>query len=249
MALTNNCLCLARQCSHPVSGFYSRDYSILTVCLCMTTLTEVFPCFFISCKANARVKPAEMGHGPHSSQLLCYSMYFLCPMYCLFCDVPLLFVCICVLNNCHRVATQLQLNISYLIISRCPIRFSAGYTTNLIEGSRDFPCSLERKARSIPRQSDVVCSRKIRNPEFQRQKYQVQIVFRDNVTESLQLQQDLDPVKLTRPRLHELRKTRATRIAIMETYFVLILGQARQSAYLYHVTRHKNAQTKRLKVH
>jgi hypothetical protein len=26
-----------------------------------------------------------------------------------------LFVCICVLNYCHRVATQLQLNISYYI--------------------------------------------------------------------------------------------------------------------------------------
>jgi len=29
---------------------------------------------------------------------------------------PVLFVCICVLNYCHRVATQLQLNISYHII-------------------------------------------------------------------------------------------------------------------------------------
>jgi hypothetical protein len=35
--------------------------------LCMTTLTEVFPCFFLSCKANARVKPARTGHGPSSS--------------------------------------------------------------------------------------------------------------------------------------------------------------------------------------
>jgi hypothetical protein len=31
------------------------------------TLTEVFRCFFLSFKANARVKPAKMGHGPHSS--------------------------------------------------------------------------------------------------------------------------------------------------------------------------------------
>jgi hypothetical protein len=31
------------------------------------TLTEVFPCFFLSCKTNAWVKPAKMGHGPHSS--------------------------------------------------------------------------------------------------------------------------------------------------------------------------------------
>jgi hypothetical protein len=31
------------------------------------TVTEVFPCFFLSCKANARVKCAKTGHGPHSS--------------------------------------------------------------------------------------------------------------------------------------------------------------------------------------
>jgi len=37
------------------------------VCLCMTTLTEVFPCFFLSSKANVRVKPAKTVHGPHSS--------------------------------------------------------------------------------------------------------------------------------------------------------------------------------------
>jgi hypothetical protein len=36
-------------------------------------------------------------------------------MYCLFCDYSVLFVCICVLNYCHRVATQLQLNTSYHI--------------------------------------------------------------------------------------------------------------------------------------
>jgi magnesium-transporting ATPase (P-type) len=40
---------------------------LLHDCLCMTTLTEVFPCFFLSCKANARVMPAKTGHGPHSS--------------------------------------------------------------------------------------------------------------------------------------------------------------------------------------
>jgi hypothetical protein len=31
------------------------------------TLTEVFPCFFFSCKANATVYLAKTGHGPRSS--------------------------------------------------------------------------------------------------------------------------------------------------------------------------------------
>jgi hypothetical protein len=30
-------------------------------------LTEGFPCFFLSCKADAGVTTAKMGHGPHSS--------------------------------------------------------------------------------------------------------------------------------------------------------------------------------------
>jgi hypothetical protein len=30
-------------------------------------VTEVFPCFFISCKANARVYLVKTGHGPHPS--------------------------------------------------------------------------------------------------------------------------------------------------------------------------------------
>jgi len=51
------------------------------------TLTEGFPCFFLSCKANATVKPAKTGHGRHSSKFLC------CSMYCLFC-VVLCTVCV-----------------------------------------------------------------------------------------------------------------------------------------------------------
>ena len=50
------------------------------------TLTEGFPCFFLSCKANARVKPAKMGHGPHYSKFLCcfLILFVLCrPVYCL----------------------------------------------------------------------------------------------------------------------------------------------------------------------
>ena len=67
--------------------------SLCYSCLCVVyvfldaaTLTEVFPCFFLSCKANARVNLAKTGHGPHSHILLCSSMY------CLFC-VVLCIVC------------------------------------------------------------------------------------------------------------------------------------------------------------
>jgi hypothetical protein len=61
-----------------------------------------FPCFFFSCKANARVIPTKTGHGPHSSKFFCCSMHFLCCstyfcfvlyIICLFCDVPCI-VCV-----------------------------------------------------------------------------------------------------------------------------------------------------------
>jgi hypothetical protein len=44
------------------------------------TLTEVFPCFFLSCKVNARVKLAKTGHGPHSSTLV-----VICVVLCIVC--------------------------------------------------------------------------------------------------------------------------------------------------------------------
>ena len=50
------------------------------------TLTEVFPCFFLGCKANARVQLAKTGHGPHSSKIvvLFYVLFVLYrSMYCL----------------------------------------------------------------------------------------------------------------------------------------------------------------------
>jgi len=79
------------------------------------TQTEVFPCFFLSCKANARVKLAKTGHGPHSSKLVIYVVLLLFVLFCV------LFVCKCVLYYCHRVTTQLQsTNIPYIIIySNC----------------------------------------------------------------------------------------------------------------------------------
>jgi len=55
------------------------------------TLTEVFPRFFLSCKANARVKLAKTRHGPHSSTLF------------VICVVRLLFVLFCLLFVCKYV--------------------------------------------------------------------------------------------------------------------------------------------------
>jgi hypothetical protein len=61
---------------------------LLSYCmLCMATLTEVFPCFFLSCKANASIKPGKTGNSLHYSYFLC------CSMYCLFC-VVLCIVCV-----------------------------------------------------------------------------------------------------------------------------------------------------------
>jgi hypothetical protein len=56
------------------------------------TLTEVFPCFFLSCKANARAKLAKARHSPHSSTLVC-----ICVVRLLFVLFYVLFVCKCVL--------------------------------------------------------------------------------------------------------------------------------------------------------
>ena len=62
-------------------------------------LTEVFPCFFLSCKANARVKLAKTGHGPHSTTLV---------VFVLFC---VLFVCKCVLpQSDNPVAVNKYIN-------------------------------------------------------------------------------------------------------------------------------------------
>ena len=95
--------------------FYcSSMYSYCCLCILIVvyvfldadTLTEVFPCFFLGCKTNARVIQAKTGHGTHSSKIvvLFYVLFVLyCSMYCL-----------CVNVYCHLVTTQLRLtNISY----------------------------------------------------------------------------------------------------------------------------------------
>ena len=104
-------------------SYFSSMYSYCCLCILIVvyvfldkfTLTEVFPCFFLGCKANARVYLAKRGHGPHSSKIvvLFYVLFFFVSFY-------ILFLCKCVLYFCHCVTTQLQLtniyHISYKII-------------------------------------------------------------------------------------------------------------------------------------
>jgi hypothetical protein len=44
------------------------------------TLTRVFSVLFLSCKANAKVKLAKTGHGPHSCTLV-----VICVVLCIVC--------------------------------------------------------------------------------------------------------------------------------------------------------------------
>ena len=111
--------------------FISVGYIFLLLCLCFLivihvlfcTLTEVFPYFFLICKANARVYLAKTGHGPHSSLIALFHVLIVLfyVFVCVDCVVHVLFVCKCVLYYCHRVATQLQLtNISIFFFDFFP---------------------------------------------------------------------------------------------------------------------------------
>jgi len=86
LLLEETMYCYCYLCILIVSLCYSCLY-VVYVFLDAATLTEVFPCFFLSFKANARVNLAKTGHGPHSPKLLC------CSVYCLFC-VVLCIVCV-----------------------------------------------------------------------------------------------------------------------------------------------------------
>jgi hypothetical protein len=82
-----------------LSIFLSLFYITLVYCTVTNvflTKTEEFPCFFLSCKANARVKLAKTGHRPHSTTLVC----ILCCSDVIICVVRLLFVLFYVLFVC-----------------------------------------------------------------------------------------------------------------------------------------------------
>jgi hypothetical protein len=73
-------------------GFLNLTEVFLNLSEVFLTLTEIFPCFLLSCKANAKVKLAKTGHGPHSSTLVVIRVVRL-----LFVLFYVLFVCECVL--------------------------------------------------------------------------------------------------------------------------------------------------------
>ena len=54
----------------------------------LTTLTEVSPCFFFSCEANARVYLTKTGHSQNSSQIVnCVVLYNVCVSCVVLCNV------------------------------------------------------------------------------------------------------------------------------------------------------------------
>jgi len=82
------------------------------------TLTEVFPCHFLGCRAKFQgITRKDAARPALFQKLLCSSMY--CLFYvvlCIVCVCVCVCVCKCILYYCHRVATQSQLiNISHHI--------------------------------------------------------------------------------------------------------------------------------------
>ena len=132
------CILIVRPCilnvvyvflSLSMYSYFSSMYSyrflriliVVHVFLESANLTEVFPCFFLGCKANARVQLAKTGHGPPSSNCFVV-LYTVC-----FVSLYVLFVCKCVLYFCQCVTTQLQLTyISYIRTHSVPLFELAG---------------------------------------------------------------------------------------------------------------------------
>ena len=76
------------------------------------TLTGVFPCFFLSCKANSRVITRQEGARPALFQNFCVVLCIVC-----FASFCVLFVCKCVLYYGQRGENTIAVNI--YIITAC----------------------------------------------------------------------------------------------------------------------------------
>jgi hypothetical protein len=69
---------------------------------------EVFPCFFLSCKANATAKLAKTEHGPHS-----FTLVVICVVRLLFVLLCVLFVCKCLLPPADKPIAVNKFILSY----------------------------------------------------------------------------------------------------------------------------------------
>ena len=89
------------------------------------SLTEVFPCFFRSCKASARVKLAKTDHGQHSSKLvvICCSVV-VCVVLCIVCICVVLcivFICVvlCIVFICVVLCIVCMSTCTVLLPPKC----------------------------------------------------------------------------------------------------------------------------------
>ena len=102
---------------------------VLVICILYSkvfpNLTEVFPWFFLSCKANARLKLAKTGHGPHS-----YTLIVICVVRLLFVLFYALFVRKCVLPPGDK-----PIAVNKYIISNVPMIFLG--VTKITDGKAD----------------------------------------------------------------------------------------------------------------
>ena len=119
-------------------------------------------CFLLllSCKANARVKLAKSGHGPHLFRIIVFCVVLVIVLrYCLYavllllCCTVIVLLCYylccrmywsCVLYHCHRVLTQLQstnisiyLCTSYFLKMLTNLISSTLHSTRTLQARRD----------------------------------------------------------------------------------------------------------------
>jgi len=74
------CLCVCVHVCRFFNVWVFWQYVYCTLTEIFLTLTEVFPCFFLSCKTIATVKLAKTGHGPHFSKIV-----VICVVLCIVC--------------------------------------------------------------------------------------------------------------------------------------------------------------------
>jgi len=99
-------------------------------CQSSATLTEGFPCFFLSCKANARVKIRKDGAQP-----ALFQQFLCCSMYCLFCVVLCMVYVYCTTAtgwqpNCSLTSMSTQVTVVFYVptvahstvCSTCPVQ-------------------------------------------------------------------------------------------------------------------------------